>query len=242
MAELRRHTGKLKNTGQRCIVVFRELPDEPDSALIVQPDQLPDAYHSNLMSVLDETATQQELELSEILNRRMFNDGVVMLQALHSKGFLTKTSVDNVDLYPLPNTPLPLREANIAINAAKGGDFAARSAENKNKHDAKAGLSGSQVPVDGQAGFRNLTEGVVPTDAGEDSAAVAAGLIVQAELLEQDAMALRDKAYMLDESLRPSKGRPKLSDEERARRTDIKNKKRRDEYASNKTSKKTDGE
>ena len=81
----------------------------------------------------------------------------------------------------------------------------------------------------------------MPTDAGEDSAAVAAGLIVQAELLEQDATALRDKAYMLDESLRPSKGRPKLSDEERARRTDIKNKKRRDEYAANKTSKKTDG-
>ena len=33
-----RHVGKIKSTGQRCIVVFRQVPDEVDNCLVAVTD------------------------------------------------------------------------------------------------------------------------------------------------------------------------------------------------------------
>ena len=49
MAAFTRHIGRVPNTGARIVVVFRQLPDEPDQALIVYSDALTDRYHDDLM-------------------------------------------------------------------------------------------------------------------------------------------------------------------------------------------------
>ena len=42
MAKNIKHVGQIINTGRRCVVVFREIPDEPNSCLIVDTEALVD--------------------------------------------------------------------------------------------------------------------------------------------------------------------------------------------------------
>jgi hypothetical protein len=219
MVEITRHTGRLSTTGQRCVVVFREVPEDQNYALIVQTDQLPDMFHDNLMHVIQEPVAQQEHDLSKVLYRRRFANGEPMLQALHERGFLRKEPVDNVVLYPMPNRPLSLREANEEIEKMEGKYVPENEVA---KPDASTVPSEDVVSAGGTAS----------TDASEDDSATAATLLFQAELLEKDAQGFREKAYTLDPSLRPSKGRPKISDAEKARRKQQHNKKRTAKKAS----------
>ena len=45
MATITKHIGKMKDAGTRVAVVFRSLPEEKDSALVVSTDNLPTLYH-----------------------------------------------------------------------------------------------------------------------------------------------------------------------------------------------------
>lgn len=222
MVAITRHVGKISNTGQKCVIVYRALPPgqgetSSSMALIVQTDQLPDMMHDNLMEILKSPAAQQTHDLFNVLNRRKFGDGSNMLESLHYKGYLKKVPIDNVMLYPMPNQPLPLSEANAAIGDVAGYDNIDKTT--KPIEPSLAEQLVSDVPI---------TESVVPE--GEKSA-IAAGLIAQADLLEADAKSKREEAYTLDPSLKPSKGRPALSEEEAERRKAEKNKKRREAYA-----------
>ena len=213
MSNLKRHVGRLTNTGQRCVVVFRKIPTasnemkdaDPNWALIVQTDQLPDMYHDNIMQVIDSKEAQQSLDLFIVLQRRTFGDGTNILTTLHNRGFISKVKVDDVTLYPFPNHPLPLRDANNAMD----------------------GVVTTTLPI-----ANNEDSAPIPNNV--DVSAVAAGLIVEAEMLESEANAKKEQAYSLDPSLRPKKGRKNLSEEEKARRHEMSNTKRREKYAKEK--------
>jgi len=188
--------------------------------LVVQTDQLPDMMHDNLMEILKSPAAQQTHDLFNVLNRRKFGDGSNMLESLHYKGFLKKVPISNVVLYPMPNQPLPLAEANKAIGGVAGYDTMHITAANPEPSILEQVL--------------DIPSSVVPEG---DKVAIAAGLVVQAEMLEEDARRKKEEAYTLDPSLRPSKGRPALSEEEAERRKVLKNEKRRKDYAEVKKSK-----
>lgn len=222
MATLTRHTGRLKTTGQRCVVVYRKLPDDEDHALIVQTDQLRDMYHDNLMDVIKGKPAQSTHELYEVLSRNKFGDGSPMLATLHHAGYLKKMPVDQIVLLPYPNHPLELADANRQI------DEDLRSSE---KAALKVLQEETEVDVETRQDVE-ISEPVtnIPADA-EDPTAIAANLIKQAELMQQDVDRLLEQAYELDPTTRPKKGRPTLSDEEKERRKQIKNKKRREQYA-----------
>ena len=49
MAAFIKHVGKHKGTGTRLSVVFMQLPEEPENALVVYSDSLPDKYHQSFM-------------------------------------------------------------------------------------------------------------------------------------------------------------------------------------------------
>ena len=46
-----KHVGKMKNNSARVVVVYRTLPGDPNSALVVGTNGLMDSYHDSLMSV-----------------------------------------------------------------------------------------------------------------------------------------------------------------------------------------------
>ena len=74
MAEIK-HVGKIKNTGNKVAVVFRTLPGESDSALVLPTATLPDMYHDSLMTGIESDQAQDSFELGEYLFRSRFPDG-----------------------------------------------------------------------------------------------------------------------------------------------------------------------
>ena len=51
MAQFIKHVG-VNGQGKKCVVVFRELPGDSDSALIIPTEALPQLYHDDLIKEL----------------------------------------------------------------------------------------------------------------------------------------------------------------------------------------------
>ena len=115
-----KHIGKMKNNSARLAIVYRTLPGEPQSALVVGTQGLGDSYHDTLMSILESEAGQQANELADILAVRKFPDGTVMLGFLHVNGHLKKVPTNMVIMTPDSQTQIQLDELNQLIASQKG--------------------------------------------------------------------------------------------------------------------------
>jgi hypothetical protein len=197
---LKKHAGQLANTGVRVAVVFRKLPNDETNCLIVETERLPDSYHDYVIQCLNSKEAAETNDFYEVLNRRTFPDGSNCLTSLHQRGFLRKEPVSNIVMLPLPGQAVPLALINATIDK-KVEQYVAQ------QNTTKTALENVEVP--------SVPAISVTTD---DPVAVAKGLILQAELLEQDALAKREEAYGLAPDLRPGRGRPSLPE-------DIKNEK-----------------
>jgi hypothetical protein len=178
---LKKHVGQLNNTGVRVAVVFRKLPNDENNCLIVETERIPDSYHDYLIQCANSKEAAETNDFFEVLNRRTFPDGS---NCLHQRGFLRKEPVSNITMIPLPGQMVPLGLINATID--------------KKVDEYTAQQTTASVPAS------------VEPAAVVDTAAVAKGLLLQAELLEKDAAAKREEAYTLDASSRPGKGRPAL--------------------------------
>lgn len=201
---LKKHAGQLANTGVRVAVVFRKLPNDESSCLIVETERLPDSYHDFLIQCLNSKEASETNDFYEVLNRRTFPDGLNCLTALHQKGHLRKEPVSNVIMMPLPGQPVPLALINATID--------------KKVDEYKAADAAKTVNA--------VTAGDLTTV--EDPVALAKGLILQAELLEQDALAKREEAYALAPDLKPGRGRPATPEELKEQKLEERKAKRRE--------------
>ena len=191
MADIMKHVGSY---GEKpCVVVFREVPNEPDNCLIVESASLDDSKHDDLMNVVASLEAQESNNVSEVLSRRQFTDGTNMLNDLHFSKKLIKVPVDMVFLTPTPSQKISLQEVNAEINKLETG-------------------SNPPLNVDVDPGSLQTPNPVEVT--GDASAAE--GLLVQAEMIEQDAKQLMEdaeskkaEAYKLDPSLKPKKSKAK---------------------------------
>ena len=203
LENLKKHLGQLLNTGVRIAVVFRKLPNDENNCLIVETERLPDSYHDYIQQMLNSKEAIETNDFYEVLNRRTFPDGLNCLTALHQRGFLRKEPVTNVTMLPLPGQAVPLALINATIDK-KVDEYVAKQ-------------KAMQAPILPPA------ESVVV-----DPVAVAKGLILQAEMLEQDAAAKREEAYALDPSSKPGKGRPALPEDVKAIKLEEQKTKRRE--------------
>lgn len=193
-----KHVGKY---GEKpCVVLFREVPNEPDNCLIVETSTLEDQKHDDLMNVVQSLEAQESNELSEVLARRQFTDGSNILNDLHFTKKITKVKSDLVFLTPTPQDKIALSEVNAEIN--------------KLSNESNPPLN-TEVNPDTLVQEQSVVSATESLSKGE-----AEGLLVQAELMEQDANAMlveaeakKQAAYELDPSLAPKKGpgRPKKS-------------------------------
>ena len=113
MADIMKHVGSY---GEKpCVVVFREVPNEPENCLIVESASLEDSKHDDLMNVVASLEAQESNNVSEVLSRRQFTDGTNMLNDLHFSKKLIKVPVDMVFLTPTPSQKISLQEVNAEI-------------------------------------------------------------------------------------------------------------------------------
>jgi hypothetical protein len=203
---LKKHQGQLSNTGVRVAVVFRKLPNDDKFCLLVETERLPDSYHDSIIQWLNSRESYETNDFYEVLNRRTFPDGLNALTALHQKGMLRKEPVSNVTMIPLPGQPVPLALINATIDK-KVDEY----------------VKAQQNPVaDAVAAAQKPAQNTAKTVPEADKTSVAKGLIMQAELLEDDAKTKREEAYALAPELKPGRGRPSDPEEIKAQKIEEK--------------------
>lgn len=191
MASFTKHVGRHEGTGQRLSVVFLQLPDEKDNALVVYSDSLPDRYHDDFMTAIESPEGQAANNLYEVLSRKVFWHGQPMLQTLHQEGHLVKVPTSAVIMTPNSNTSVPLNDI-----LAEMSDTPVEEAP---VNDA------TQTPAESQV------DANVEESKQDENKMIAQNLLVQAQLLEQDAEAKRQEAYKYDPSLKPAEtSKPKV--------------------------------
>lgn len=111
MSAPQRHIGRMARTDQRLIVIFMQIPDREDHALIVASDSLPPRFEQALMQVVTSPEGQNAQDLGTVLARRLMPDtNASLLTTLHTAGLLQPVPVDNIVMFPLPNQAYPLRK------------------------------------------------------------------------------------------------------------------------------------
>ncbi|BDR25703.1 hypothetical protein RVBP17_2540 [Pseudomonas phage sp. 30-3] len=185
---LKRHIGKIANTGTRVYVVFRELPDDPTHCLVVEIDRLPDMYQDNLKTIVESREGQNSVDLYTVLNNKLLGDGLPALRTMHDRSFLRKVEVRQVFMQPYPGTNVALELINSQIR--------------------EAALAGADPVHTETASVPVVEESITDKQRAE-------GLIVQARLLKEEADAKLELAYSLCPELKPAPGRQReLTEEE----------------------------
>lgn len=193
MAEMIRHTGILNNTGKNVVVAFMSLPEDPEHALVIDTDALPDSFNESLRKIVESVDGQNAQNLADVLARRMAPDGsnTTMLQKLHGAGRLQKVNIDLVTMTPRRGINWPLRQV---LDAMK-----------QQEQTAPADLDDldpeTRAQVISEMGKFNVHATNMEGTTAEGQKAEAAGLLRMAEMLEADASAKRQQAYRLDPSL-----------------------------------------
>ena len=197
MAALK-HVGRLKTNQKKCCVVYRVLPGDPNTALVVLTQSLDASEHDALISLVDSSTAQQSDELGEAMARASLPDDRNMLAGFHKTGKLTKVATNLIEMTPNNNTSLPLDELNKTIAEQKGvtiNDLAMKSPEGATIAEVK------DAPVANPAASYTAP---ATTDVLTDEA-LAAQYRSQADSLFKEAKTLREQAEQLVPTKRKSK-------------------------------------
>ena len=243
MANIVKHVGQYGQ--KKCVVVFREVPNEEDNCLIVLSDGLEGRMHDELMGVVEGPEAQSAKNLADVLNRRQFSDGSNMLTSLHFAKRLTKVGVNMVDMTPLPGQRVSLKSLNDEIRKIDGGyvpptndlnnesellesarnkPWSERTPEEASAYNQSQTRNAEQVASeaskDDGVSLDIGSAGEQPQESAPQEPSVAQGLLIQAQMMKEDAERLlveaeqkEQQAYDADPSLKPKRGRgrPKKS-------------------------------
>jgi len=199
-----KHVGKT-HTGKRCVVVFREVPDEAHNCLIVDTDALPDWMHDDIMNAVESPGAQQSNDFYEYAERTVLTDGTNMLQALHTTGRLQKVSTDQITLTPNNEVSVGLTEINNIVRENKGD----KSVVAPSTEQVSMAGKDTTTPVMESAAAPRSNAGVSDTD-------LAKQFLAQAKGYETEAKSLKAQAYELAPGLKPGPKKPAAKKESEA--------------------------
>lgn len=194
-----KHIGKMKNTGAKVLVIFRTLPGESGTALVLPTATLPDQYHDAIIQLVDSEQAQDANEFGEMMFIRHFPDGRPMLLAMQQDNRLQKVATDTVLMTPQINTAMPLDELNSLIAEQKGMAV----------DDLSSLVSGSPKPDKAKTANSSAQVDSLPTTAVEDPIKATANQVLsdkdiaksyrsQADAMYKEAASLRKQADELD--------------------------------------------
>ena len=158
MAQFIKHVGRNMN-GKKVVVVFREVPNESESALVIPTESLPSLFHDDLIKVVESHQAQASLDPSEFLFRQSFFDGTNMLNTIHQKGWMVKVPAKSIMMTPRPGVEINLVDLNRELqqidrsHAAQHG--ATRSGDIANSASSAAGSPSALDDINLAAKFRS---------------------------------------------------------------------------------------
>ena len=187
MAALK-HVGRLITNQKKCCVVYRVLPGDPNTALVVLTQSLDASEHDALISLVDSATAQDSDELGEAMARAQLPDGRNMLAGFHKTGKLLKVATDQIEMTPNNTTTVVLSVLNNAIAEQKGvtvNDLAIKDAKGQTVPESKDAV------VDATDVYTNEANGVL------SDADLAKSYRSQADRLSKEAAQLRRQAEEL---------------------------------------------
>jgi hypothetical protein len=189
MAEFRKHIGRLDNTGRRVVVIFMQHPDMRDKSLVVDTDGLPERFADALIDVVNSTEGQNTVDLYEVLHRRLYPEtGRSILVELGANKLMQVVPCSMVTMLPKESLPVSLIDV---LKQLKRWD-----------------ASSEPQPLEVIEDHFNPHEHNNKTTRSEEQLAVAKGLVVQADMIEDEALNIartkREQAYRMYPELRPA--------------------------------------
>lgn len=110
-----RHFGSIKNTGSDVIVVYRQLPDEPDQCLVLFRDSIPEVYSHKILTFVNGMG-QRSVDLFEVMHEAGLLEGQNMLTTLYKHNMLKKYKTSDVVMRPGGTQTIRLDELNKIID------------------------------------------------------------------------------------------------------------------------------
>jgi hypothetical protein len=180
-----KHIGTHKGTNQRLSVVFLQLPDDKENALVVYSDSLPDKYHDDFMAAVESQEGQKSAQLYEVLSRKLFWHGATMLDTLHKEGLMEKMPTSSIIMTPNGQTQIAL------------DDLISQLADIEPEPATDTGPT-----------VQERMEEQVDNSLGDDNKMIAQNLLIQAVMLEEEAVKKRAEAVTYDPSLAEKAKKP----------------------------------
>ena len=122
-----KHVGQVTSTGKKCVVVFRTIPGDENSCLVVETESLKQLYHDDLQKAVESIGAQETVDFYTYAQRTMFHDGTNMLEGLHQKGWLRKLDSSDVTMLPTNEIKIQLNELNLQLGKLNLEDDASRT-------------------------------------------------------------------------------------------------------------------
>lgn len=198
MAQELKHIGRLRATGKKCIVVFRTLPGDAYTCLVVPTENLPDSYHDAMINLVESSGGQDAHEFGEVMARTNFPDGSIMLAALHSQQRMVAVPTKDVEMLPTTNTTIVLSELNMIIAEQRGVPIDEISIKPESKKKEEAAAPKPAAPSDAAKTTSASVNEVAPVEqtfaTPEEEAKFYRS---QADKLAKEAAAMRRKAEEL---------------------------------------------
>ncbi len=179
MAQFIKHVGK-NGQGKKVVVVFREVPGDSDSCLVIPTESLPRLHHDDLIKAIESSNCQDSMDPSEFLFRQIFNDGTNMLNTIHQRGWMVKVPAKSIIMTPRPGVNINLVDLN-------------RELTQLSRESAAQGTRSVDVnPARPANTMDTSTQGAI------DDVQLASKLRAQANTFEVEVRRLREEAEALD--------------------------------------------
>lgn len=195
-----KHVGRIAKTKKKCGVVYRVVPGEPESCVVVLTESLGAADHDSFINLINSATAQDAYELGEAMSRSQLSDGRNMLAGFHTTGRMVKVATNQVEMTPNNSASINLAELNNIIAQQKGvtvADLALGGAKAKPKNAEVTNAADAYIAPTMSA----MDESVTTTDGVLDDETLAKQLRSQADAMFKEAQRLRSEA----EELAPTK-------------------------------------
>jgi hypothetical protein len=106
---IKRHYGKITNTGTSCVVIMPSIPGREDHALVVENEALKPSY-SDTFNTIVANEGQNTADLYDLLSKRRFVNGSVILTELHNQGLLQAVDISRIIMIVNESLNMPLTD------------------------------------------------------------------------------------------------------------------------------------
>ncbi len=118
MPKFTKHVGQVVGTGKKCVVVFRTIPNDTRSCLVIQTEDIPTNYHDDLINAVESESAQEDVDFFKYAQRTQFHDGRTILEGSHQSGWLMKYPTTEIMMLPTLEHKILLSDLNQQLDQA----------------------------------------------------------------------------------------------------------------------------